>query len=46
MLALREDIFDRYDEATFETALAARARIIRAEVVSSARRKLFWFDRS
>jgi hypothetical protein len=46
MLALREDIFDQYDEATFENALAARARIIRTEVVSSARRKLFWFDRS
>jgi ribosomal protein L11 methylase PrmA len=45
MLALREDIFDDYDEATFANALAARARIIRAEVVSSAGRKLFWFDR-
>lgn len=46
MLALREDIFDSYDEAAFEAALSARARIIRAEVVSSAGRKLYWFDRS
>jgi ribosomal protein L11 methylase PrmA len=46
MLALREDIFDGYDEASFEAALAARARIVRSEVVSSAGRKLYWFDRS
>ncbi|HEY8381866.1 MAG TPA: class I SAM-dependent methyltransferase [Microvirga sp.] len=46
MLALREDIFDQYDEATFEAALGARARIIRAEVVSGAGRKLYWFDRT
>jgi ribosomal protein L11 methylase PrmA len=46
MLALREDIFDSYDEASFEAALAAKARIIRSEVVSSAGRKLYWFDRT
>ncbi|HEX2134911.1 MAG TPA: class I SAM-dependent methyltransferase [Microvirga sp.] len=46
MLALREDIFDRYEEAAFESALAARARIVRSEVVSTAGRKLYWFDRS
>ena len=46
MLALREDIFESYDETAFEHALAARARIVRAEVVSSAGRKLYWFDRS
>jgi ribosomal protein L11 methylase PrmA len=45
MLALREDIFDGYDEAAFEAALAARARIVRSEVVSTAGRKLYWFDR-
>lgn len=46
MLALRKDIFDSYDEATFESALTARARIVRSEVVSSAGRKLYWFDRT
>ena len=46
MLALREDIFDQYEEAAFESALAARARIVRSEVVSTAGRKLYWFDRS
>jgi ribosomal protein L11 methylase PrmA len=46
MLALREDIFDNYDESVFESALAARARIVRSEVVSSQGRKLYWFDRT
>jgi ribosomal protein L11 methylase PrmA len=46
MLALREDIFDGYDEAAFEAALSSRARIVRSEVVSAAGRKLYWFDRS
>jgi hypothetical protein len=46
MLALREDIFDGYNEAAFEAALTSRARIVRSEVVSSAGRKLYWFDRS
>jgi ribosomal protein L11 methylase PrmA len=46
MLALREDLFDDYSETAFENALAARARIIRSEVVSSSGRKLYWFDRA
>jgi ribosomal protein L11 methylase PrmA len=46
MLALREDIFDNYDEAAFEAALSARARIVKSEVVSAAGRKLYWFDRT
>jgi ribosomal protein L11 methylase PrmA len=46
MLALRDDIFDSYDEAAFEQALTSRARIVRSETVSSAGRRLYWFDRS
>lgn len=45
MLALREDIFDGYDEAAFVGALQKQARIIRDEAVSSTGRRLFWFDR-
>ena len=32
MLALREDIFDSYDEATFENALTSRARIVKLDL--------------
>lgn len=46
MLALREDIFEEYDETAFTSALERNARIVRAETVSSAGRRLFWFDRS
>jgi hypothetical protein len=43
---LREDIFTEYSQANFEAALAARARIVRAERVSSAGRMLYLYDRS
>jgi ribosomal protein L11 methylase PrmA len=46
MLALREDVFPAYDEDHFVRALMDRARILRSEVVSSAGRTLYWFDRS
>jgi hypothetical protein len=46
LLALREDIFPDYNQATFERALKARARIIKSEKVSASGRTLYWFDRS
>jgi ribosomal protein L11 methylase PrmA len=46
LLALREDIFPDYTEATFEKALKAKARIVKQETVSSSGRTLYWFDRS
>ena len=35
MLAAREDIFDRYDEASFAAALSRHARIVRTETIST-----------
>lgn len=46
MLASREDIFDRYEEASFAAALSRHARIVRTETVSAAGRRLFVYDRS
>jgi ribosomal protein L11 methylase PrmA len=46
MLASREDIFDRYDEAAFAAALSRHARVFRTETVSAAGRRLFVYDRS
>ena len=43
MLGLKGDIFPGYSEATFAAALAARARIVRADALAGGR-KLFWFE--
>ncbi len=45
MLALREDIFPDYDEATFARHLTSTARIVRSEIVSEHGRRLFWYAR-
>jgi ribosomal protein L11 methylase PrmA len=46
MLALREDIFDRYTIETFEAELRRNARIVKSEVVSDEGRRLYWYDRT
>jgi ribosomal protein L11 methylase PrmA len=46
MLALREDIFDRYTREAFEGELARNARIVKSETVSEQGRRLYWYDRS
>lgn len=45
MLALREDIFDDYSQASFTALLSRRARIIKHERISEAGRVLFWYER-
>ena len=45
MLALREDIFDRYDNRTFEAELRRNARIVKVATVSEEGRRLYWYDR-
>ena len=45
MLAGREDVFDAYDVANFESALTSHARILRAETISTAGRRLYIFER-
>jgi hypothetical protein len=46
MLALREDIFDRYTRELFEAELVRNARIVKSETVSEQGRRLYWYDRS
>jgi ribosomal protein L11 methylase PrmA len=46
MLSLREDIFDQYSQAEFESELAKRAAIEKREVVSSSGRTLYVFAKS
>ena len=46
LLRLRADLFDDYDQATFEKNLRNRARIVKSETISSSGRVLYWFDRS
>ena len=45
MLAGRQDVFDAYDAAAFEAALAARARIGARETVTDSGRLLVTYDR-
>lgn len=45
MLALREDIFERYGREEFEACLARCARIVRSEQVSAHGRRLYWYAR-
>ena len=46
MLSTRQDIFDRYSQAEFESELARRASIERAEVVSTSGRTLYAYAKS
>lgn len=45
MLSLRQDIFQDYTEEAFTAALRREARIVKSEAVTSAGRRLFWFER-
>jgi ribosomal protein L11 methylase PrmA len=45
MLALREDIFPDYSEDSFRQLLAARAKIVREEQISSSGRRMFVFQK-
>jgi ribosomal protein L11 methylase PrmA len=45
LLRLREDIFEDYGQEAFEFCLGERARIVRAETVSAAGRRLYWYSR-
>jgi len=45
LLQAREDIFDDYDQQTFEGILRHLARIVKSETVSSSGRTLYWFER-
>jgi ribosomal protein L11 methylase PrmA len=46
MLSTREDIFDRYSQAEFESELTKRASIERAEIVSSSGRTLYAYAKN
>jgi ribosomal protein L11 methylase PrmA len=46
MLASRKDIFDGYTADAFEAAMASHARIVRAETISAAGRRLYQFERA
>lgn len=46
LLQMREDLFDDYDQQSFEACLQAQARIVKSKVVSSSGRTLYWFDRA
>ena len=45
LLRLRADVFDDYDQQTFEVHLGRRARIVRSQQVSDAGRRLYWYRR-
>ena len=45
LLLLREDIFPNYTEKHFRACISRRARIVKAQVVSSSGRLLVWFER-
>ena len=45
LLQIREDLFDDYDQESFETYLSGRARVVKSASVSSSGRILYWFDR-
>ena len=46
LLQMREDLFDDYDQESFEKYLGRRARVIKSDVVSASGRTLYWFDRN
>jgi ribosomal protein L11 methylase PrmA len=45
LLLLRQDLFDDYTRESFESLLAARARIVDAQTVSSSGRTLYIYER-
>lgn len=45
MLSIRQDIFDQYSQAEFESQLGARATIEKREVVSSSGRTLYVYEK-
>jgi hypothetical protein len=46
MLSIRQDIFDQYSQAEFESQLGKRATIEKREVVSSSGRTLYVYERN
>ncbi len=46
LLQMREDLFDDYDQGSFEQFLSSRARTVKSAKVSASGRTLYWFDRS
>lgn len=46
MLSIRQDIFDQYSQAEFESQLRKRATIEKREVVSSSGRTLYVYEKS
>jgi ribosomal protein L11 methylase PrmA len=46
MLSLRQDIFDQYSQAEFESELGKRATIERREAISSSGRTLYIYERN
>lgn len=46
LLQMREDLFDDYEQSSFEDLLAARARIEKSTQISASGRRLYWFDRA
>ena len=44
MLEVRDDIFDAYNQETFEQLLCARTRLIKKETISESGRTLFWYQ--
>lgn len=45
MLTLREDIFDDYDEASFQRSLLSHASIVKSAKISASGRTLYWYER-
>jgi ribosomal protein L11 methylase PrmA len=46
MLALREDIFNRYTLPVFEAELTRHARVVKSVTVSDEGRRLYWYERN
>lgn len=46
MLAARKDVFDGYDEAGFEAAVASRFQVVRKEAIPGTKRTLYLLRRS
>jgi hypothetical protein len=46
MLSLRQDIFDQYSQAEFESELGKRAAIEKREVVSTSGRTLYIYEKN
>ncbi len=46
LLLLRDDIFPRYTQKTFETILKHQARIMKSATISETGRRLYWYART